>query len=322
MTRLASYQIAAACLALIVPCVAALPFLRADQRNRKLQARIGDYASPHARATTIGLHERTNAGQGQSIKRVLRQALARLVAFNPAHRDNYPLPWWVVLPVALLLSRIVVIFAQSLLGTFALLAVPVLWIVLVRQFYCWCEHRRNRTLFEQFPDALAMLVRSVRVGIPIIEGIRGVATDSAKPTAPEFALVVDQIALGVTLEEALHGLATRNKVAEYGFFATALGLQAETGGTVGDTLERLADVIRKRVALREHARALASEARTSIGILAALPVFTGGALALITPDYINTLFFDPQGRRIFTMAIVSFSLGIVTMQSIVKRSLS
>jgi tight adherence protein B len=101
-----------------------------------------------------------------------------------------------------------------------------------------------------------------------------------------------------------------------------LSLQAETGGTVGDTLERLADVIRKRVALREHARALASEARTSIYILAALPILTGIALAVITPDYIGTLFFDPQGQRIFTIAVISFTLGIVSMQTIVRKSLS
>ena len=126
--------------------------------------------------------------------------------------------------------------------------------------------------------------------------MRSVATRSA-PIRParEFRQVADQIALGVTLEQALHALASRNQVPEYGFFATALALQSETGGTVSETLERLADVIRKRVALREHARALASEARTSIYILAALPVFAGGALAVINPDYISTLFVEPQG---------------------------
>ena len=97
--------------------------------------------------------------------------------------------------------------------------------------------------------------------------------------------------------QALHGLAARNELPEYGFFATALALQSETGGTVSDTLDRLAEVIRKRVALREHARALASEARTSIAILAALPVFTGTALALINPDYISTLIYRPPGTR-------------------------
>jgi tight adherence protein B len=130
------------------------------------------------------------------------------------------------------------------------------------------------------------------------------------------------MAVGVTLEQALLTLASRNKVPEYGFFATALALQSETGGTVSDTLERLAEVIRKRVALREHARALASEARTSIAILAALPVFSGGVLALINREYVNTLFVEPQGRAIFASAVVLLTVGIFTMQTIVTRSLS
>ena len=135
--------------------------------------------------------------------------------------------------------------------------------------------------------------------------------------------MADQITLGVTLNEALQGLADRNDLPEYGFFATALALQSETGGTVTDTLERLAEVIRKRVALREHARALASEARTSIAILAALPVFTGTrsgadqsrlyqyACSPTPRDAVSSL--RPSARS---------RLAFVTMRTIVSRSLS
>ena len=84
----------------------------------------------------------------------------------------------------------------------------------------------------------------------------------------------------------------------------------------------MAEVIRKRVALREHARALASEARTSIYILAALPVFAGGALAIINPDYLHTLFIEPEGRTVFAIAIGMLTTGIITMRTIVSRSLS
>ena len=321
VTRATALLLAQASLLLILLCAAALPFVYADQRGHRLQVRINEYASPHARATVAGLHERSAAAPAAGLTRTFA-LLARLVAFDPSHQDEYPIRWWLVLPATLLFARLAVAFGQSLVGTTAFLALPLLWILLVRQFYRWCEHRRDRTLFEQFPDALSMLVRAVRVGIPVTEGIRSIAAECPNPTAREFAQVVDQITLGVTLEEALHELAMRNKVAEYGFFATALALQAETGGRVGDTLERLADVIRKRVALRDHARALASEARTSICILAALPLLTGIALAVITPDYIGILFFDPQGRRIFTIAVISFTIGIALMQTIVKRSLS
>ena len=322
MTRGISYQLAAACLLLVVTCAAAIPFMRAEQRRRKLQDRVAQHAAPYARATAADAREKSSAGAAISSTHVVLCWLKQLVSFDPSHQDYYLLKWWVVLPAALLFARLVVALAQMLLGSSALLTLPVVWVLLVRQYYRWCELRRLRMLFEQFPDALAMLVRAVRVGIPITGGMRNVAADSPNPTGAEFRQVADQITLGVTLDQALHALAARNRLPEYGFFATALALQSETGGTVSDTLERLADVIRKRVALREHARALASEARTSIAILAGLPVFAGGALAVINPDYLNTLFTDPQGRTVFGAAVASLTVGIVTMRTIVTRSLS
>jgi tight adherence protein B len=322
MTRGLSYQLAAACLLLVLACIAAVPFMHAEQRRRKVQDRVAQYAVPYARATAIEAREKGNAGAAMSGTRTLLNWLMRIVAYDPLHSDSYPLAWWVVTPAALLFARLLIALAQSLLGSSAMLALPLVWIVLIRRFYRWCELRRLRTLFEQFPDALSMLVRAVRVGIPITRGMRNVAADSPDPTGHEFRQVADQITLGVTLDQALHALAARNQVPEYGFFATALALQSETGGTVSETLERLADVIRKRVSLREHARALASEARTSIFILAALPVFAGGALAVINPDYLDTLFVDPQGRTVFATAVILLTVGIATMRTIVSRSLS
>jgi tight adherence protein B len=321
MTSAASLQLAALSLLLVGIGTAAIPLMRADQRHRKLCDRIETHATPYARATLVEARDRTSATAAMSNSRVLLQWLIRLVAFDPAHRSYYPLPWWIVLPLALVFARLVVALAQTLFGSSVLLALPVLWLLSVRQFYRWCETKRLRTLFEQFPDALSMLVRAVRVGIPVTEGMRNIAADSPEPTRTEFAQVVDQLSLGMTLDQALEGLAARNQLSEYGFFATALSLQSETGGTVSDTLERLAEVIRKRVSLREHARALASEARASIMILAAMPVCTGLALAVINPEYISTLFTEPQGRRIFALAVGSLCTGILTMRTIVSRSL-
>lgn len=323
MNTALSLRLAAGFLLLILTSVSALPLLRINQQRRKLQDRISRHASPYARATPADAHPRNAKGSGSANgTRFVLGLLARLIAFDSAQSERYPLPWWMVFPAALLLAYLVILLAQGLVGRSALLGWPIMWGILIRSFYGWCEKRHLQRLFEQFPDALGILVRAVRVGIPISEGIRNVASDGPAPTAQEFALVVDQVALGVTLEEALRNLAARNPIPEYGFFATALALQSETGGTVSETLERLADVIRKRVALRERARALASEARTSIAILAALPILTGLALSVINRDYVSTLFTEPQGRRIFASAIALLATGVLTMRMIVSRSLS
>ena len=186
MTRGLSYQLAAACLLLVLACIAAVPFMHAEQRRRKVQDRVAQYAVPYARATAVEAREKGNAGTAMSGTRALLSWLMRIVAYDPLHSDSYPLAWWVVTPAALLFARLLIALAQSLLGSSAMLALPLVWIVLIRQFYRWCEQRRLRTLFEQFPDALSMLVRAVRVGIPITGGMRNVAADSPDPTGQEF----------------------------------------------------------------------------------------------------------------------------------------
>ena len=109
---------------------------------------------------------------------------------------------------------------------------------------------------------------------------------------------------------------------EYRFFATALALQNQTGGGLGETLENLAEVIRKRVALKERGYALAGEARTSAGILGALPFVTTALLAVLNPPYILVLFTDPGGQRILAAAMGLLLVGILMMRTMIKRSLS
>ena len=109
---------------------------------------------------------------------------------------------------------------------------------------------------------------------------------------------------------------------EYRFFATALTLQSKAGGALSGTLENLADMIRRRVAVKERAHALASEARMSIYVLTGLPVVVGGALALLSPQYIGVLISDPLGNKLLIAAVMLLGSGIGAMKFIVKKSVS
>jgi tight adherence protein B len=322
MSLMLPYQLAAGCLLLILLCVSALALMRAQQRRRRFEARVAQQAASYGRAILTTSRDNIRNTSSAKRHRAILRYCAWLVGFNASQPEHYHVAWWIVLPLALALARGVAALAQILIGWTALLLLPIIWLLIVRRFYTWCDQRRLKTLYLQFPDVLAMLVRAVRVGIPIGEGIRSAARESPNPTGQELRIVVDQLGIGVTLAEALYELAERNQLPEYRFFATALALQSETGGALSETLERLADVIRKRVALRSHARALASEARTSIYILACLPVFSGAALAVLNPDYLATLFTDRDGQRVFAVALISLSTGIVAMRTIVSRSLA
>ena len=168
-----------------------------------------------------------------------------------------------------------------------------------------------------------MIVRSVRVGIPVMEAIRAVARETPEPTGPEFARLVDQVSIGVSLDDAVLDMARRCGIPEYRFFATALSLQNQTGGTLSETLENLADVIRKRVALAAKGKALASEARTSAMVLAALPIVTGGGAVGAQPRlYRHAVQRPDRPHHVRRARCCRCAPGSSIIRTIIRKSLS
>ena len=198
---------------------------------------------------------------------------------------------------------------------------PAVWVLLCRSFFGWAENRQRDKLLAQFPDALAMIVRSVRVGIPVMEAMRAVAREIPAPTGPEFDRLVNRVAVGGPLEDAILDMARRTGLPEYRFFATAVSLQNQTGGKLSDALDGLADVIRKRMALKSKGRAMTSEARASTMVLAAMPVVTGAGLWALNPKYMNVLADTATGHKIFGMAVLSLSIGLIVMRTIIRKTL-
>jgi tight adherence protein B len=167
-----------------------------------------------------------------------------------------------------------------------------------------------------------MIVRSVRVGVTVQDSLRVVGEEAQKPTSTEFKRLLDEIRLGSPLGEALIRLAERSTLVEYRFFAVALSLQSQSGGSLSETLENLADIVRKRVALRARAVALASEARLTMYVLAGLPFFTTGALMVIDPDYLTVLFTTSSGKKLLFAGIVLLVMGLYSMRLIIRKSTS
>jgi len=294
--------------------------LGALQRQDRRQARVLAVVGPHRPA------ELSSLPGPDLMRQIIGSGLLRRIAgvfgLQPDRAAGYPIRWWLVPVIALPLARALAGLIALIGGDGLLLAVPVIWIALCRWVFGTLDARRIETLFRQFPDALGMVTRAVRVGIPVGEAIRNVAREAPPETAAEFRGISDRLAIGLPIEQALAETAHRNGVAEYRFFATALSLQNQTGGGLSETLENLAEVIRKRVALKQRGYALAAEARTSAGILAILPFFTGGALAVMNPSYLGLLFNDPGGQRILAVASGLMLLGILSMRSLIRRSLS
>ena len=294
--------------------------LGALQRQDRRRARVEVVVGPHWPAGLIAPPRRNwawNAAEGPWLAR-----LAGMFRLRLDRAVEYPVRWWIIPLVALPVARAAAGLVALLGGDLLLLALPAFWFFFCRWAFGWLDVRRIETLFRQFPDALGMVTRAVRVGIPVSEAIRSVSREAPKETAAEFQRIADRLSIGLPIDQALAETAHRNGVPEYRFFATALALQSQTGGGLGETLENLAEVIRKRVALKERGYALAAEARTSAAILAALPFFTAGVLAVLSPDYLSLLFTDPAGQRVLSAAIGLLLVGILVMRSMIKRSLS
>ncbi len=295
--------------------------LNEQKRRRCFLQRLARVSSAYARANPLTTTVRGAPARSASELRLIEVA-GRLFGYDPVHAEHYPLRWWAVLGIAFVLARGVAVVAGFFAGAWSLLIVPVAWVLLSRFFFEWSEQRRRNALYAQFPDALAMIVRAVRVGIPLSEGIRTVAREAAAPTKQEFALLYDRVSIGVTLRDALHEMAERNKLSEYRFFATALALQSQTGGGLTEALEGLADVIRRRLALKERGLALAAEAKMSIIILAALPFVVSGVLAVINPRYLARLVLEPGGQKLLMIAVAMLSSGLLTMRVMINKALS
>jgi len=311
----------ASCVCLVVLSACSVLLVRdhrlARQRGQRIDGVVAAYRASRFNALSSG-YRLDLALRGATFT----SRAAKFLRYDPAHQAAYPVRPIVVLILALVLSAVFGRVAASFIGPAGWLVLPVGCVWLCRSFYGHCEDRLLATLFRQFPDALAMIVRAVRVGLPMVEALRVVARENPQPTAREFAGLVAQTSIGVPLENALREMAERNRLPEYRFFATALSLQSQTGGGLAETLENLADTIRKRVAAKLRGHALAAEARMSSYILGGLPLVTGALLLLTNPSYMNVMFTDPSGRRLLLVAVALLSIGAFTMRTLIRKSLS
>lgn len=319
---------AVAASALLLATLVAMPLMRRNALDKRFHARVASVSHPHMRAGrgagTARPVPRTASGlMGRlALSSEGRRRLGSLFGFSLDRLDQYPVSPWLVVAVALPLAWGGASYLASLTGDWGrLLALPG-WLLLTRRYFSGRHRRHSGRLYQQLPDALGMIVRAVRAGLPVAEAVRTVGRETAEPTGGEFRRLADQLAIGVAFDVALRTLARRSGLPEYGFFAVALALQNQAGGNLTETLENLADVIRKRVAMRQRGVALASQAKSSAYILGGVPVFASGALALLNPGYISLLFTDARGNLILAAAVGSLVTGMVVMRTIIRRSLS
>jgi tight adherence protein B len=220
------------------------------------------------------------------------------------------------LVVALIAFAGVLFFGQSMLIALPVAILIGLW--LPHLFIGFLAKRRANAFGKHFPEAIALMVRGLKSGLPVTETFQIVAQEVPDPVGTEFRQISDQIRLGHPPEQALWDSARRTDVAELKFLVVTLSVQRETGGNLAETLENLDNILRRRRQMKLKVRAMSSEARASAMIIGALPFVMTGILSVVNSSYIGLLFTTVRGHHMLIGAACSMSFGVAVMTKMVK----
>lgn len=178
--------------------------------------------------------------------------------------------------------------------------------------------RRLAEFVKSFPDAIDLLVRGLRSGLPISETLQVVSAEIPGPVGEEFKSIVERIRIGRSMDGALQDAAERIDTAEFQFFCITTAIQRETGGNLAETLSNLSDVLRKRAQMKLKVKALSSEAKASAYILGCLPFVIFGMIYMVNAEYISGFFTEPVLIATGLGAMVWMSIGVAIMAKMIN----
>lgn len=178
--------------------------------------------------------------------------------------------------------------------------------------------RREKKFITRFPDAIDLMVRGIKSGLPLTQTIQSIAHEIDGPVGAEFTKVADSIKLGTDMVDALQDRAEKLDIPELKFFCIALSIQKETGGNLAETLGNLANILRKRKQVKLKIKAMSSEAKASAIIIGSLPFIMYMILKLLNPEYVDPLLNDPRGMKLVWVGLGMIGFGSFVMSKMVS----
>ncbi len=180
------------------------------------------------------------------------------------------------------------------------------------------KKRREKAFLKALPDAVDVIVRGIKAGLPLFESIKVVAADSPEPLRSEFLAIIETQAIGMPLGDACARLYERMPVPEANFFGIVVAIQQKSGGNLSEALGNLSKVLRDRKKMAEKIQAMSMEAKASAGIIGALPPIVMILVYLTTPQYISLLWTHPTGQLMLVACVVWMSIGIMVMKKMIN----
>ena len=291
--------------------------------ERKAEARMANVAKaePAARATRANQKSRRDI-----IENTLKE-------FDERHKKNKRVPlsvrlaqsglFWSKRQFFLLSGGIAAaMFVLGLLTGAGILVAVLLGAAgafgLPRWMLSYLKKRRENKFLNAFPDAVDIIVRGVKAGLPLLDCLKMITAESPEPVKSEFRAIVETQAIGMPLGDACGKLFEQMPVPEANFFGIVISIQQRSGGNLAEALGNLSRVLRDRKKMKAKIQAMSMEAKASASIIGALPVAVMTLVYITSPNYISLLWTEPLGRVMHAASLVWMSMGVLVMKKMIN----
>lgn len=187
-----------------------------------------------------------------------------------------------------------------------------------RWFLNFLRKRRQNIFLNDFADAIDVMVRGLKAGLPVSDAMKVIAAESGPPVGPEFSEVVEGQRVGITIDQGIERMFERMPLSEVNFLGIVMSIQSKTGGNLSEALNNLSKVLRDRKKMKAKIRAVSQEAKSSAAIIGALPFVIMGALTVLNPQYLNPLFNTTAGNIMLVGCGLWMLTGVLVMRKMIN----
>jgi tight adherence protein B len=180
------------------------------------------------------------------------------------------------------------------------------------------KKRREAKFLEAFPDAVDVIVRGIKAGLPLLDSLKLIASETEEPIRSEFRSIIETQTIGIPIGEACLKLYESMPLPEANFFAIVVSIQQRAGGNLSEALGNLSRVLRDRKKMKAKIRAMSMEAKASAAIIGALPIAVMILVYITSPQYISLLWTEPLGRVMLLGCAIWMSMGIMVMRKMIN----
>ena len=180
------------------------------------------------------------------------------------------------------------------------------------------RRRRQNVFITDFADAIDVMVRGLKAGLPVSDAMKVIAAESGPPVGPEFLEVVEGQRVGITIDQGIERMFERMPLSEVNFLGIVMSIQAKTGGNLSEALGNLSKVLRDRKKMKAKIRAVSQEAKSSAAIIGSLPFVIMGALTILNPEYLNPLFDTSAGNIMLAGCGMWMFTGVLVMRKMIN----